>query len=82
MPFTTEEKNEIVENFLKLVRTDSDFDLINTRVENPNCGVWLGPRGHIKEDVPCLAVARDSLGNWSVVTADGYTRQYLATEIA
>ncbi|NIT79543.1 MAG: hypothetical protein GWN58_32825 [Anaerolineae bacterium] len=86
MPFTEQEKKEIVASFVEQAEADPDFTLVTTREQRSCCGLWL--KGEARKaycpedgDLPCLAVAQDVLGNWSCVTEDGMTRQFLADEV-
>lgn len=45
---------------------------------SPHCGLWT----KAGEDVPALCAGTDILGNWTVVTLQGYVKQYLADEVA
>jgi hypothetical protein len=78
------EINTVVADFLDTVRVDPDFtevwehDTTMTRAEvSPGVGLWLKDG----TDIPCRVVARDTLGNYSVVTEDGAVRQYLGSEV-
>jgi hypothetical protein len=65
-------------SFLEIVRSDPDFVHVRTHEQQSDIGLWLRPDG---TDVPCLAVAMDCLGNWSVFTVDGFVLQYLHSEV-
>lgn len=82
-----DELSEVVDSF---VRTAEANGLTGVRTQldhpqrsNPQPGVAMGIGLFLRDgtDLPCLAVATDELGNWSVVTLAGYVRQYLATEV-
>jgi hypothetical protein len=73
----TDLARELLPGWLASIKADPDFSEPTTVDEQPHCGVWL--RGGV--DVPCAAVAEDSLGNWTVLTADGRTLQYLHSEV-
>jgi hypothetical protein len=83
---TQKEKQQIVADFVALAEADPDFEMVVTREQRSCCGLWL--KGEARKaycpddgDLPCLVVAQDVLGNWSCVTEDGMTRQFLAEEV-
>ena len=75
------EQVDMIRDFCAMVAEDEDFDAqtIFTRTEVPHCGLWLRPDF---TDLPCLAICRDVLGNWTVLLPGGGHRQYLEHEIA
>jgi hypothetical protein len=57
--------------------TDNNFIKIFTVYDNLNCCVSLKDGTTIN----CIAAAMDELQNWSILTKDNRTVQYLATEV-
>lgn len=77
---------ELVAEFVAIAEADPDFTLVTTREQRSCCGLWLkgaARRAHCPEDgnLDCLVVAQDVLGNWSCITTDGRTLQFLADEV-
>ena len=62
---------------LAMMREDDDFEWVTSVTEVPHCRVWLASG----EDIPCLLVAQDKRGNFTIMDRKGQVRQYLADEI-
>lgn len=70
-----------LDTFLNSINADADFVQISSARTNPNCGVFLTGEAAAEwqtDDLPCLGAARDSLGNWTVLTETGRVVQFLA----
>ena len=69
---------ELARGWAETAREDHLFKWVVTREEVPTCGVWLNDG----DDIECLAVAEDILGNFSVMRMDGSCAQFLHGEVA
>lgn len=72
----TEEQKKLMFEWLETAK-NNDFKYIFTVYDNLDCGVFLKDGTNID----CLATAMDELDNWSILTKDMQTLQYLSTEI-
>jgi hypothetical protein len=77
-PPLTLEQDQLRTWFITSVKSDPAFVHV-ADVSNPlvDCGVWLKDGG----DLPCIAVAMDVLGNWTVLTYQNVVRQYFKSEV-
>ena len=81
-PFTPDEIKEIIEQFKAAAEANGLVRLVEYD-GRPREGTYVGPGIWLKDgtDIPCLLVAQDELGNWVVLTEQGYTRQYFESEV-
>ena len=77
------EIQSVVDNFITTAQVNGLTNLsVQPRDQRrttlcPGKGIWLKDG----TDIPCRAVALDELGNWCVVTENGYVRQYFESEV-
>jgi hypothetical protein len=72
----TVEQENLMFDWYNIAKTN-DYENIFLIYDNLDCGVFLKNGANID----CLATAMDDLGNWSILTKDLRSIQYLATEI-
>ena len=75
MTTMTPTQRQLTADFCRTARSMGDRPI--TRRQNPDIGVWLKDG----RDIAALAIFKDELDNWTLLTEDGCVLQFLHNEV-